>query len=131
MNVGRALAEAGLDSDELRLVLHPIRYENLTLRPAPVWLRPVWGKGIQAMTIRRSIYVDAGFFESADRRRLGLLAIHEMVHVRQWADHGVLGFLWRYGRSYLLGRLKGLSHRDAYMGVGLEVEAREVTARFR
>ena len=80
------------------------------------------------MTIKNWIFVDPKYLKG-DRDRLAVLAIHELVHARQWCDLGVLGFLRRYGSDYVSGRRQGLSHRDAYLEIGLEVEAREVQAR--
>jgi len=39
-------------------------------------------------------------------------------------------FLWRYLTAYLRGRLDGLGHRGAYLGIPLEAEARESAALF-
>jgi hypothetical protein len=82
------------------------------------------------MTLRRRIFVDPKVL-NGDKAKLSLLVIHELVHVRQWHDLGVLGFLGRYLRSYLRGRRDGLNHRDSYRAIDLEVEAREIQARFR
>lgn len=48
---------------------------------------------------------------------------HERVHVRQWAELGVVRFLWRYVGSYLRWRLAGYGHWAAYRRIPLEVEA--------
>ncbi len=90
----------------------------------------IWGPGIQAMTVSRWIFVDPRAL-NGDRARLSLLIIHELVHVRQWSDLGVLGFLGRYLGDYLRGRRDGLSHRDSYMAIPLEVEARRIQTRFQ
>jgi hypothetical protein len=65
------------------------------------------------------------------RRYLGdaKLLDHEMVHVRQWAELGVPRFLWQYLTAYGKGRMKGLSHQEAYLAIPLEVEAREIAGR--
>jgi hypothetical protein len=57
------------------------------------------------------------------------LLAHELVHVRQWRELGVPRFLWRYLSDYFRGRLRGLNHRDAYLAIPLEVEARAETGR--
>jgi len=49
---------------------------------------------------------------------------HEYEHVRQWRRFGPVGFLTRYLRDYLHGRLRGCSHHVAYMSIGFEREAR-------
>jgi hypothetical protein len=45
--------------------------------------------------------------------------------VRQYARHGVVGFLARYVTDYVRGRIRGLTHREAYLAIPFEVEARE------
>lgn len=52
----------------------------------------------------------------------GLLA-HELVHVRQWRELGVVGFLVRYVGAYLRWRVRGYGHWAAYRRIPLEVEA--------
>jgi hypothetical protein len=127
MNVGRLLNETGWDSDLLRDHIRPIEPWNLTLRAAsPVVLR-MWGSGIQAMTIKNWIVVDPVYL-TGDRDRLARLTVHELVHARQWHEFGLVGFLRRYLTDYVQGRRQGMSHRDAYMQIGFEVEAREVQA---
>jgi hypothetical protein len=54
---------------------------------------------------------------------------HEQVHVRQWRRHGVVGFGARYLGSYLSWRLRGKSHRGAYLRIPLEIEADWVARR--
>ena len=52
-----------------------------------------------------------------------LLARHEAVHVHQWRDLGVVGFLLRYLGAYLGLRLRGFPHVAAYRRIPLEIEA--------
>jgi len=40
-----------------------------------------------------------------------------------------VGFLGRYGSDYLRGRRQGLSHREAYLNIALEEEARRVQSQ--
>ena len=130
MTAGELLERTGLDTPELKVLIHPITPGRIAVRPAPAIMRGVWGKGINAMTIRRSIYVDPTLLVSHERR-LGLLVVHELAHARQWLSLGAFGFLRRYLSGYLIGRLRGLGHRDAYLAIDLEVEARELAERFR
>ena len=130
MNAGRVLTEAGVDTEQLRVLIHPIQPEQVWLRSATPLMMRFWGSGIQAMTVRRWIFVDPGLL-NGDGAKLSHLIIHELVHVRQWSDLGVLGFLRSYLGSYLRGRRNGLNHRDSYRAIDLEVEAREIQARFR
>ena len=77
------------------------------------------------MTLRRSIFLDPSALGGTMVGSRSLL-VHELVHVRQWVELGVLGFLWRYLGGYLRGRWSGLGHREAYLGIELEVEARRL-----
>jgi hypothetical protein len=49
---------------------------------------------------------------------------HELEHVRQYREHGFARFLARYLAAYARGRLRGQSHRDAYLAIPFEVAAR-------
>ena len=82
------------------------------------------------MTLRATIYVRSSVLER-DPATLGLLIVHELVHVRQWAQLGIFRFLWSYLAGYLRGRLTGLSHMAAYRAIPLEVDAREVANQLR
>jgi len=128
VNVGRLLSETGWDSDLLRVLVHPVQPERLVVKAASPLMMKLWGPGIQAMTIRSWIFVDPAILKG-DRDKLARLVIHELVHARQWQDLGVLGFLRRYSTDYLRGRRQGLSHRDAYLNIGFEEEARRVQSR--
>jgi hypothetical protein len=57
------------------------------------------------------------------------LLLHEAVHVRQWRELGVVGFLVGYLGAYLRARVAGHSHRGAYRRIPLEVEAEWVARR--
>jgi Domain of unknown function (DUF4157) len=48
---------------------------------------------------------------------------HELEHVRQWREQGVVGFLRRYLGAYVLWRLRGYPHWGAYRRIPQEVEA--------
>ena len=50
---------------------------------------------------------------------------HELVHVRQWRELGVVRFLGQYLGAYFRGRWNGQSHWDAYRRIPLEVEAEQ------
>ena len=128
MNIGRLLAETGNDTDQLRVLIHPVQPQNLRLRTASPLVRRLWGTGIQAMTLGNLILVDPAALEG-DREALARLAIHELVHVRQWRDLGFVRFSMGYMADYLGGRRKGLSHRDAYLQIDFEEEARSVQQR--
>jgi hypothetical protein len=59
------------------------------------------------------------------RRAVGneRLLRHELEHVRQWRELGMVGFLRRYLGAYLRWRLRAHSHWDAYRRIPLEIEA--------
>lgn len=60
------------------------------------------------------------------RRRLARqthLLTHELEHVRQWRDHGVVGFLGWYLRAYARWRLRGYPHAAAYRRIPAEISA--------
>lgn len=48
---------------------------------------------------------------------------HELVHVRQWRQLGVGGFLRRYLAAYVRWRLRRYPHWAAYRRIPLEIEA--------
>jgi len=128
VNAAKALARAGLDTDDLRLALHPIRPESVNLYPASPLLRSAWGERVSAMTLWRWVFVDPEVL-NGDPARLGTLAIHELLHLRQISELGLARFLGRYLLDYLRGRLRRLGHQRSYEEIGLEREAREATAR--
>lgn len=83
----------------------------------PWWLRPFLLRDVVALTLGRRIWI------SARARDLDAVLRHEMVHVRQMAEHGLLPFLWKYAFHYLRNRRRGLSHDEAYLSIPFEVEA--------
>lgn len=48
---------------------------------------------------------------------------HELVHVRQYRERGIVGFLVPYLWSYLRWRLRGHPHLAAYRRIPFEAEA--------
>lgn len=128
MNAGRILRDAGLDTDELRVTLLPVDPDRVNIWPASRILMAVWRKGIKGVTYGRVVFVDPAMFRG-DPRRLATLVIHELVHVRQFHDHGYVGFSARYLRDYVTGRFGGKTARQAYLDVPAEVEARKIAAR--
>lgn len=63
------------------------------------------------VSVRRAAAADAG------------LLVHELVHVRQWRELGLVGFLVRYVGAYVAWRLRGYGHWAAYRRIPLEIEA--------
>lgn len=126
MNAARAISRAGLDTDAVRLAIHPIHPESVNLYPASPLLRSLWGNGISAITLWRWVFVDPEVLVG-DEEMLGRLTLHELIHLRQISDMGLGRFLWRYLRDYVRGRSHKLGHHESYRGIGLEREARELT----
>ena len=83
----------------------------------PWWLRPFLMRDVAAVTIGRRIWI------SPRARDVERLLRHEMVHVRQMAELGVLPFVWKYVMGYLRNRRRGMGHDEAYLAIPFEVEA--------
>src|SRR4051794_6822985 len=82
------------------------------------WLVIGWAfPGATATTLGPVILVRRGF-EDDDH-----LLRHELEHVRQWKEFGVVGFLVRYLTPYVRWRLRGYPHWGAYRRIPFEVEA--------
>ena len=73
--------------------------------------------GADAMTLGRFVLVRKGHEQDE------YLLAHELVHVRQYAERGVVRFLVQYLGRYLLLRLDGWSHHAAYRRLPEEIEA--------
>jgi hypothetical protein len=82
----------------------------------PWWLRPFLHRQTIAITLGRRIYVAAGH-ETASLLR------HELVHVRQAGELGIVRFLWRYVSEYVRNRRRGMPHDEAYRSISFEAEA--------
>ena len=82
-----------------------------------VWVGGPVPPGASAITLGPLISVRAG--REHDER----LMRHELVHVRQWRELGVFGFLRIYLAAYLYWRVRGYGHWAAYRRIPLEVEA--------
>lgn len=82
-----------------------------------MWVGGPVPPGAAAITLGRLVSVRSW---AADSERL---LRHELVHVRQWRELGVVGFLVRYVGAYLRWRLVGYPHWAAYRRIPLEVEA--------
>lgn len=123
MKLPAARFVGSLGEEYLRAIA-PITPEDVTVRKAPRLLSAVWGRTTGAMTLGSTVFVDPAVIERGGGSLVALLK-HELVHARQWRDLGVVGFLLRYARQYAVARLTGSTHRQAYLAIDLEVEARE------
>jgi hypothetical protein len=88
---------------------------------------PVLPPGAAGMTLGRFVLLTADDDRSGTRE----LIAHELVHVRQFATHGVAGFLVRYVADYVVALREHRNHRAAYLAIPAEVEARQEAARWR
>lgn len=109
--------------------IQPITPEAVTVVSAPRLMKKLWARGTGAMTIGKRIFVDPAVLERGGRELTGLL-MHEMVHSRQWQERGSRRFLTSYLRQYLVARITGATHREAYLAIEAEVEAREISSSF-
>ena len=73
--------------------------------------------GSSAITVGRVVSVRTKAAGSARLLR------HEEVHVEQYRQFGLLGFLGRYVAAYLRGRLAGYRHWSAYRRIPFEASA--------
>jgi hypothetical protein len=74
---------------------------------------------VVGVTLGRRIYLARDIGE----RHLERFLRHELVHVRQIRQHGLLRFYWRYASEYLAHRWRGLSSAEAYRNISFEIEA--------
>ncbi len=105
------------------------RYVPAAVQPAPWWLLPLWGSGVEAMALPRVVFASSEAFDRIVNGEAADLLVHESVHVDQWRQCGIVGFLTRYLSDYLRGRAVGLPHRTAYRAIRFEREATERTER--
>lgn len=115
---GEAGDPAGLSAARVRvraaLRAHPVLYL------CGGWARILVPPGSTAWTLgRRVLMRDSAWGND----RSDQLVAHELVHVAQWRDAGVLRFLRDYLSAYLAGRRRGLGHWGAYREIPAEVEA--------
>lgn len=88
---------------------------------------PFLPNGAAGMTIGTIVLLRDDRDTSGDRA----LMAHELVHVRQFAEQGVIPFVTSYVGEYLRGRRSGSNHRQAYLDIEAEQEARAEADRWR
>lgn len=111
-----------LETPDLRNRLMPVRADQVAVRPTPAWLRRVWPRWAVAMALPWAIWVRPDAL-AGDPDALARVLVHELVHMRQWKVHGVVGFLRHYLGDYLRGRRRRLGHLGAYRATRFEAEA--------
>ncbi|MBA2751726.1 MAG: DUF4157 domain-containing protein [Actinobacteria bacterium] len=85
---------------------------------------PVLAPGADAMTLGHTVLMRRG--HAASQRLLA----HELVHVQQWSQLGVVGFLRRYLVAYAKNLIRLRNHHAAYLAIPLEEEARDRAQRW-
>jgi hypothetical protein len=116
----------GYDPESIKKSLRIDDIDWLPVRRAPKLMVRIWRGDVAAMTLPWAIYVRASVL-AGDPVRLANLLTHELVHVRQWHELGILRFLYRYLTDYWRGRRRGLGHNEAYLAIRFEVEARQLS----
>lgn len=79
--------------------------------------------GYQGMTLGRRVLLARPVAEDGT----SALMAHELVHVRQWTELGIVGFSAGYLSSFTRNLFRHRSWRRAYRDVDAEVEARRET----
>lgn len=80
---------------------------------------PFLAPGTSGMTLGRWVLLTT----DDDRTGARKLLAHELVHVRQWHEHGAVRFLARYLGSYVRQLARHRRHARAYRNIGFEIEA--------
>jgi hypothetical protein len=104
------------------------RYDHLppaVLRRARLHRVPWLASGAHGMTVGRHVLLVRGHEASPP------LLAHELVHVRQYADRGTVRFLVRYLADYARNLVRLRNHREAYLAIPAEVEARHQAERWK
>lgn len=83
-------------------------------------------RAADGMTVGRFVFLRG---DRIHDRSTTLLA-HELVHVRQFAELGATRFLIAYVGSYLRNLVRMRNHREAYLAIPLEIEARREAAEW-
>ncbi|MXW99486.1 MAG: DUF4157 domain-containing protein [Acidimicrobiaceae bacterium] len=96
-------------------------------RRARVQKVPFLAPGSHGMTAGRLILL----LRDDDRSGRRTLLAHELVHVEQYAQLGTVRFLRRYLREYFANLWRLRNHRQAYLAISFEAEARAASERWR
>jgi hypothetical protein len=85
----------------------------------PRWMRLLLPRNVVAITLGRRIWI-ARELPAAQRE---VVLRHELAHVRQMHQFGVLPFLVRYLGEYVANRVRRMGHDAAYRAISFEREA--------
>ena len=83
-------------------------------------------RAADGMTIGRFVFLRGDHIE----HKSSALMAHELVHVRQFAEMGMLRFFASYVGAYVRNLWRTKNHRQAYLDIPLEQEARAVAAEW-
>lgn len=95
-------------------------------RRARVQRVPLLAPGSHGMTVGRLILV----LRDDDRSGKRTLLAHELIHVEQYADLGIIRFLLHYVREYFVNLWRLRNHQQAYLAISFEAAARAAAARW-
>lgn len=90
----------------------------------PIFLR----KGFDGVTVGRHIWAPDDFGSRTPEEQISFLA-HELTHVEQYQNLGLLGFLCGYLGEYRANRRLGMNRGEAYHRISFEDQARERSQR--
>jgi hypothetical protein len=122
------LLRSGVDTLAVADALPRVDASRVPVWQAAWWFRIWWAPGIKAIALPWGIYVAPSVLRRP-LAALGPLIVHELTHIEQWRRLGPLGWARSYLGDYRTGRGRGLPHREAYLAIGLEIEARAMAAR--
>lgn len=111
-----AAQRSGIDDFDLPL-------DGVSVVVMPRIVQRILGPHVQAITIANTIVINPDVFERVVAGSEPELLAHELIHVAQWEDHGILSFSVAYLRDYLRMRLLGATHDAAYRSIGFEYQA--------
>ncbi|MCL1593600.1 MAG: DUF4157 domain-containing protein [Actinomycetia bacterium] len=103
---------------------------GVRLRRMPTVLRAILGRRVQAITLNRTVFINAAHYDAVVAGSDPVLLVHELVHVSQWRDNGVFCFSARYLSDYVRLRMLGIGHDAAYRGIGFEHAAYDAASQY-
>ena len=126
--IGAALDVLGVPRGLVADVTPRVDPDGVRLRVASRWFVLLWAAKIRAVTMPWGVYVHPELAPRVGHPEgdsgLGMLMVHELMHVEQLARMGVIRHTAQYVADYVRGRIKGLGHWEAYRQIRLEQEAR-------
>ena len=101
----------------------PFDESDVRIVPMPRMVQLLMPRGVSAITLGSTIMIRPDRYERALEGEEAELVAHELIHVEQWRRYGPVGFLRRYLLDYARLRMIGLTHDQAYRGIGFEHDA--------